>query len=146
MNRVKVPGEREQAAATRFGYLVAVVASLCIFSCLAGVWFLFARDSLEILQTSWHLRSNGVLTTGTIIDLEEVPGVRPDSSATYRLIVAYEVDGTTYAVKSLKPYPVPEYNRGDSIQVIYDPDNPEISQVDIFYERWIFPFFEGNLL
>jgi hypothetical protein len=57
--------------------------------------------------------------------LEEVPGVKPNSIASYRLLVEFDVDGNTYTVKSHSSYHVPDYNLGDPVQVIYDPDDPE---------------------
>jgi hypothetical protein len=75
--------------------------------------------------------------------LEEVPGVKLNSIASYRLIVEFDVDGKTYKVKSHSSYHVPDYNLGDPIQVIYDLDDPETAQVDIFSERWLEPFLKS---
>ena len=132
-----------QVWGTRFGYLVAFFALLCCCLSMIPVWALFSHDSLDVLQTSWHLRSNGKLTTGTITDLEEIPGGKPGYMATYKLIVEFEVDGNTYTVKSYSSYRVPDYNLGDPVQVIYDPKDPEIAQVDIFSERWLDPLLKS---
>jgi hypothetical protein len=107
------------------------------------IWVLFSHDSLGTLQTSWYLRSNGELTTGKITDLEEVPGVKPNSIASYRLIVEFDAGGITYTVKSHSSYHVPDYNLGDPVQVIYDPNDPETAQVDIFSERWLDPLLKS---
>jgi hypothetical protein len=54
--------------------------------------------------------------------------------------VEYTVDGQTYTVRNQKF--VNGYDVGDPIDVIYDPANPTISQVDIFSERWFDPIME----
>lgn len=143
MDNIQLQTTKGQVWATRFGYLVAFFATLCCCLSMIPIWALFSHDSLDILQTSWYLRSNGELTTGTITDLEEVPSVKPNSSASYRLIVEFDVDGKTYTVKSYSPYRVPDYNLGDNVQVIYDPNNPETAQVDIFSERWLYPLLKS---
>lgn len=142
MDNIQLQATKGQVWATRFGYLVAFFATLCCCLSMIPIWVLFSHDSLEILRTSWYLRSNGELTTGTITDLEEVAH-KQNSSASYRLIVEFDVDGKIYTVKSYSPYYVPDYNLGDSVQVIYDPNDPETAQVDIFNERWLFPLLKS---
>jgi hypothetical protein len=143
MDNIQLQATKGQVWATRFGYLVAFFAVLCCLVSMIPIWALFSHNSMAILQTSWYLRSKGELTTGTITDLEEVPGVKPYSGASYRLIVEFNVDGKTYTVKSYSPYHGEDYNRGDPVQVIYDPNNPETAQVDIFSERWFFPLLNS---
>ena len=145
MDNIQIQAAKGQVWATRFGYLVAFFALLCCCLSLIPVWALFSHDSLEILQTSWHLRSVGKLTTGTITDLEAFTDDSPNFPVrTYKLIVEFDVDGKTYTVKSYSTYYVPgDYNLGDPIQVIYDPNDPEIAQVDIFSERWLDPLLKS---
>lgn len=145
MNGLEVQETKAQKNATRFGYMVAFFVTLCGCLCLIALWAVFNGTSLEILQTSWHLKNVGSLTTGTIVDFEEVPGNRPNSSSTYRIIVGFEVDGETYTVKSYSSYPLSQYNREETVQVIYDPSDPAVAQVDIFSERWFFPILDAIL-
>ena len=111
---------------------------------MAGLWYLFVGDSLAVLQTSWHLQSNGEATTGTIVDLEQYSGVRPTSNATFKFLVEYVVDGTTYMLKSNANYPTKGSGWiGESLPVIYDPNDPGIAQIDTFQERWLTPLLES---
>ncbi len=144
MDNVQMQAVRSQAWATRFGYLVAIVATLGCCLCMVSVWAIFSRDSLQTLQTSWYLRSNGEITSGTIVDLEEHSPGDHDTAAMYILVVEYEVGGKKYTVRSRDAYYVPDYNKGDIVQVIYDPNDPETAQVDIFYERWFEPILDAS--
>lgn len=144
MNNVSVPAKDGQAPARRFGGCVAIVVILVGCLCMAGLWFLLAGDSVEILQTSWYLQLNGETATGVIADLEKESSGRPGDNVVYRLVVEYQVDGTTYTVKSYAAYgALATYEVGDSIDVIYNPNDPEIAQVDIFMERWLTPFLSS---
>jgi len=140
MNNFAVPANDGQAPARRIGALIAVVVTLCGCVCMIGLWALFAREGIEVVKNSIYLESNGVITTGTIIDLEEHSGVRPTDSPTYTLVVEFDVDGKTYTIKSYMAYPVSSTNGvGDPVQVRYDPANPETAQIDTFEERWLYP-------
>ena len=133
-----------QAPARRFGGCVAIVVVAIGCLCLAGGWFLLAGDSLDVLQTSWYLQTNGETVAGVIADMEEETSPIPGNNTVYRLVVDYIVDGTTYTVKSYSAYgALATYNVGDSIDVIYDPDDPQNAQVDIFMERWLNPLLSS---
>lgn len=141
MNSISVPAKDGQAPARRFGGCVAIAIILVGCLCLAGGWFFLSRNSMERLQTSWYLQSNGQTTQGVIADMEEESSARPGDNVVYRLVVEYEVDGKTFTVKSYAAYgALATYNVGDSIGVIYDPNDPENAQVNIFMERWLEPF------
>lgn len=144
MNNVSVPAKDGQAPARRFGGCVAIVVILAGCLCMAGLWYLLAGDSADILKTSWYLQSNGETATGVIADLERESSPTPGDNFVYRLVVEYEVDGRTYTVKSYAAYgALATYEVGDSIDVIYDPNDPENAQVDIFTERWLTPFLSS---
>jgi hypothetical protein len=139
MNNIPPPTKDGQAPARRFGALVAIVVILLFCVCAVGGWALFNKDSIEILKTSFHLQSNGVKTDGTIVALEKHSSPRPGSGPVFKFIVEYDVDGETYTLKSLTAYgALDTHEVGDTIPVIYDPEDPTIAQIDTFTERWIF--------
>jgi hypothetical protein len=141
MNNSPMPAKDGQAPARRFGGCVAIIIILVGYVCLAGGWFLFSRNSMERLQTSWYLQSNGKTAEGVIANMEQESSARPGDNVVYRLVVEYDVDGETYTVRSYAAYgALATYKVGDSIDVIYDPDDPANAQVDIFMERWLEPF------
>lgn len=74
---------------------MAGVVVLCGLACLAAIWALYSKNSIDALRTSIHLQSVGVKTTGTVAEVEKHPGVRPNSGGAYTLFVEYEVDGQT---------------------------------------------------
>jgi hypothetical protein len=105
----------------------------------------FALDDAQYFSRSLHLRKEGVVVQGTVSEVESnedkdafIIGI-PDPIS-YRLTVEYIVDGQTYTVRNQKF--VNGYYVGDAVDVIYDPADPTISQVDFFDERWFDPFLE----
>jgi hypothetical protein len=140
MNNFAVPANDGQAPARRIGAIVAFIVIFCGCACMIGLWAVFAREGIEVVKNSIYLESNGVITTGTITDLEKHSGVRVTDSPTYTLVVEFEVDGKTYTLKSYTAYRASSTQGiGDPIQVRYDPANPETAQIDTFEERWLFP-------
>lgn len=85
------------------------------------------------------MQSNGEKTSGTITDFETFSGATPTSSSTQMLIVEFTVNGETYTVKSYSTYPIGRFALGDSIEVLYDPDDPATAQIDLFMEHWFTP-------
>ncbi len=115
-----------QAPARRIGGCVAIVAILIGCSCLAGLWYVFAGDSIDVLQTSLKLQTGGETTTGTVVDVEQFSGVKPNSNTTFKLFVEYTVDGQTYTIQSIAYYPTRSSSWvGESMPVIYDPADPD---------------------
>lgn len=121
--------------------LVFVIAICCVVVSMLP----FALDDTFYLKKSIHLRQTGVIVPGTVSAVESnadedefIIGV-PDS-VSYRLTVEYTVNDKTYTVRNQKF--MNGYEVGDSINVIYDPADPTISQVDIFSERWFDPIME----
>ncbi len=127
-----------QAPARRIGYLIAFIVILCGCLSLGTLWLVFNKDSAEILQTSWHLQSNGERAEGAVADVEQFSGVSPTSSSSFKLLVEYEVDGETYTIQSNTFYPTRSSSWvGEPMPVIYDPEDPRTAQIDTFTERWL---------
>ena len=140
MNNLAGSPKDGQAPARRFGGFVAFFVILCGCLCLIALWLLYSSNNLKTLKTSWYLQTHGEVTRGIIAHMEEESGTKPGSGPVYRLVVEYDVDGKTYTVRSYYAYGnLAAYEVGDSIDVIYDPDDPGNAQVDIFNERWLDP-------
>ena len=119
--------------------LVFVIAVCCIVVSMLP----FALDDTFYLKTSVHLSQTGVIIPGTVSAVQASdtnPNDPGDITTYYRLTVEYTVDGKTYSVRNQKF--IGGYGVGDSINVIYDPNDPTIAQVDIFSERWFDPIIE----
>ncbi|MCE9647255.1 MAG: DUF3592 domain-containing protein [Chloroflexi bacterium] len=122
------------------------LAFLLIFVCLSCSLVVFmlplALDDSLYLNKSLHLRKVGVIVPGTVTEAEpsDTNDNDPSDVTYYRLTVEYSVDGRTYSVRNQKF--IGGYGMGDSINVIYDPNDPSISQVDLFSERWFDPLIE----
>lgn len=143
MNNPSTPVVDGQAPARRIGYLVAFVVVLCACLSFSGVWYVFNKDDVAVLQTSFQLQSSGVTTTGTVAAVEEFSGVHSYSNSTFKFIVEYVVDGETYSIQSNTYYPTRSSSWvGESMPIIYDPENPRVGQIDTFKERWLYPFVE----
>lgn len=143
MNNPSTPVVDGQAPARRIGYLIAFVVILCACLSFTGVWYIFNKDDVAVLQTSFQLQSNGVTTTGTVAAVEEFSGVHTYSNSTFKFIVEYVVDGETYSITSNTYYPTRSSSWvGESMPIIYDPENPRVAQIDSFEERWLHPFID----
>lgn len=117
---------------------MVVVFALC---CLVVFMLPFALDDAQYLSKSIRLSGQGVITTGVVSEVEESDTNSSGNEQTfYRLTVEYTVDGQTYSIRNQKF--ISNYYTGDTIEVIYDPADPSIAQVNIFSERWIDPIIE----
>lgn len=143
MNNVPIPANNAQVRATRIGYLTTFFVLLCVCLCAVSVWIVFASDSLAILKTSLYLQSNGTRINGTIVDVETISHLSATSSPTEKIIIEYAIDGVSHTIKSRFSYHVGDYALGDSIDVLYDPNDPDTVQLDIFNERWLMPILES---
>lgn len=143
MNNQPTPVMDEQAPARRIGYLIAFVVILFSCFCLIAVTYAFNREQVEILQTSFQLQSNGQTTNGTVVEVQQIPGIRPESSSSFYLFVEFDVDGKTYQIKSNRFYPTRSSSWvGETMPIIYDPLDPSIAQIDSFEERWLYPILD----
>jgi hypothetical protein len=135
-----------QAPARRIGALIVIVAICIGCACLAGLWYLFAREGLDSLMRSLSLAASGTTTTGTVTSVEEFSSGRADfPSTSYKLTVSFEANGSTYSVTSNAYYkPIGKSWMGQVMPVIYDPEDPNIALVDTFQERWLEPILNSS--
>ncbi len=144
MNNSVASSKDGQAPARRIGGCIAIVVVLVGCLCLIGIWYLFAGDSVAVLQTSWHLQSNGATATGTVVEVEQFSGVNPTSNSTFKLFVEFVVDRQAYTIESNVFYPtIGKSWVGETMPVIYDPNDPNTAQINTFQERWLNPFLDA---
>jgi len=130
-----------QAPARRIGALIAIIITCVACSCIVGSWYLFAREGVNTLFQSISLAGEGITTTGTVTDMEEFTGGKASfPSTSYRLTVSFNVDGQTYRLKSNAYYKLLGKSwMGETMPIIYDPDDPNRALIDTFQERWLQP-------
>ena len=145
MNETTLPLKDGQAPARRFGALIAAIVICRGCACLAGGWYLFARQGVDSLMKSLSLASSGLRTTGTVTSVEEFTSSSASfPSTSYKLTVSFDVDGETYAVVSNAYYkPVGKSWVGETMPVIYDPNDPDTALIDTFQERWLEPIINS---
>ena len=141
MNETTLPLKDGQAPARRFGTLIGAIVIFMGCPCLAGGWYFFARAGVDSLLQSISLAGSGVTTTGTVTSVEEfTSGSASFPSTSYKLTVSFEVDGETYSVISNAYYqPIGKSWVGETMPVIYNPDDPNTALIDTFQERWLEP-------
>jgi hypothetical protein len=86
---------------------------------------------------STKLAQVGITTTGTVVGLDWSSD--SDGGSTASPIVEYTVNGKTYSFEGDNSSNPPVYEKGQKVEIIYDPQDPETAQINSFYERWMMP-------
>lgn len=92
----------------------------------AGGWWL-SQDSIYLLK-------HGVRTTGTVIDFNPAP-----------LVEFTTKDGKIVKHQSNVSSTPPKYSQGDSVKILYDPNEPSRASIDSFDEMWLFASVMGGM-
>src|SRR5262249_9142545 len=81
---------------------------------------------------------------GTVVDFHSRQATR---GARVYPIVAYKVDGKTYRVQAHSSMGLfaPTYKVGDTIPVLYPPDEPDNGSLNTFADMWLGPIVTGTL-
>jgi hypothetical protein len=94
--------------------------------------------ALQWCIPQWRFAARASQTVGVIEQLDTSRSVRP--------IVAYTVDATRYKVKGRVGTSVPGvYRVGQEVPVSYDPENPQVAEIDGFLERKSLPLTFGGV-
>jgi len=82
--------------------------------------------SIRLLKRRAQMKSCTASTTAVITEVKEKI-IRQDGVSTreYVPVISYAIDGTTYARKYTKAYQGDTYHIGQTIDIQYDPRNPE---------------------
>lgn len=97
--------------------------------CLWGVYALY---------TAYKLNTEGEVTNGTVVELEESSS-SDGGCCVYSPVVEFQVNGQTYSFDGGNASSPPAYEVGETVPVIYNPANPNSAQINKWGERWLFP-------
>lgn len=97
--------------------------------CLWGMYALF---------TAYKLETSGSTTTGTVIEMEE-SSTNEGGCCVYSPVIEFQVNGQTYTFDGGNASNPPAYQVGETVPVIYDPNDPDTAQINKWGERWLFP-------
>lgn len=86
---------------------------------------------------SYNLGNNGETTTSIVIELEESDS--DGSCCVYSPIIEFEANGQTYTFESGNASNPPEYEIGEEVKILYNPENPSNAQINKVSERWLMP-------
>lgn len=104
---------------------------------LANLFFgAFCLWGVYAANTAYRLETTGIVTTGTVIGMEES---NTDGSSAYSPIVEFSANGQTYTFESNNASSPPAYQVGETVNVRYDPADPGTAQIDKLTERWLMP-------
>ena len=87
---------------------------------------------------AYRLETTGGVAEGEVTCLEESSS--PEGGCcTYSPVVEFEVNGQAYSFDGdTASYP-PEYEVGERVEVLYDPNDPNTAQINKYSERWLMP-------
>lgn len=87
---------------------------------------------------SYNLGKNGEETTGIVIALEESSNA-DNGCCVYSPIIEFTANGQTYTIEGDSASYPPEYEVGEEVQILYNPQNPNNAQINKLLERWLMP-------
>src|SRR5690606_15772977 len=89
------------------------------------------------VYNSYNLGKNGETTTGFVIELEESES--DGSCCVYSPVIEFEANGQTYTFEGDNASYPPEYEVGEEVPVLYNPEKPNNAQINKASERWLMP-------
>lgn len=105
---------------------------------LGNLFFLaFCLWGAYVAYNSYNLGKNGETTTGIVIELEESES--DGSCCVYSPVIEFEANGQTYTFEGDSASYPPEYEVGEEVRVLYNPENPSNAQINKVSERWLMP-------
>lgn len=97
-----------------------------------GMGVLFYSQSSSFLTKS-------IKTTAVVSDLE-------DRNRVYYPVFSFtDRDGKDHSFKSNSGRYPPAYKKGDSVIILYNPEDPKQARTDSFADLWLFPILGGVL-
>ena len=112
-----------------------------------GCWIIFANLffagfclwGVYAASISWKLENEGVTTTGTVVRLEE-SDTAEGGCCVYSPVIEFTAsDDQKYTFEGGNASDPPAYDVGETVNIIYDPKEPDTAQINKWTERWLFP-------
>lgn len=108
------------------------------------IGLLFAGIGLWLYSSDQDLASSGARATGTVIAITSYRD--SDGDTMYRPVVEFtDAAGNRREFSSDISSSSSEFSRGETVDVIYDPAQPENAIIDSFMERFFLPLIFGGL-
>ena len=113
-----------------------------------GIWFVYLFLSVfviigsscllyapvKMVKTALFIRS-AASTTGTVTDLHASRGSK---TTTFAPVVSFNTeDGTAVEFRSRISSSSSDYSRGEQVQVYYDPQHPDVAEINAFIPLWM---------
>lgn len=90
-----------------------------------------------------ELANSGTHTQGTVVDLQS--SRNSDGDMTYKPVVEFsDRNGTRFQFVERIASSPPSFSRGEKVDLIYDPEDPENAMIDSFTTRYLFPLVFGG--
>jgi hypothetical protein len=134
---------------------VKAVPRVVIFACL-GLGLVSLGVGALLGRSAWNRQRESQRAEGTVVELVRIEpsgntgttGQRLDEKPSYAPVVQYQVGGNIYRIRSKVSSETPSYSVGESVSVLYPPDNPSDGRIDSFAENWLLTllFAGGGLL
>lgn len=110
---------------------------LVIFACGAGMY--------TNLKTVYELKTHGIKATGVVTGsvIENSDNAEGSSSGRYNTISFTDLSGKEYTIRESRTTTISPLNEGDSVEVIYSPDNPKGGMINRWFEFYPAALFFG---
>jgi len=97
-----------------------------------------------LLASHYKFTQRAISVTGTVIGYNNQLG-RGDDSGMYSPMFEYSVNGIKRTYQSHSSSSSPEFEIGDTVEILVDPNDAQSVMVNSFLERWLAPSILGFL-
>lgn len=128
--------EEMKRSGAKVGRLVGLIfMSIGMVMMAVAGYFVYDHQQFE---------KNAVTVNGTVVDFDSYISTDDNSSTTmYSPIFEYEYEGKKYTYVSTSGSSVKEYEVGERIDILVNPENPADVLVNTFMEKWFLPVLLG---
>lgn len=122
-------GEEMKRSGAKVGRLVGLIfMSIGMVMLAVAGYLIYAHQQFE---------KNAVTVKGTVVEFQSYISNNDNSSTTmYTPVFEYEYKGKKYTYVSTSGSNVKEYEVGERIDILVDPENPDDVLVNSFMEKW----------
>jgi tetrahydromethanopterin S-methyltransferase subunit G len=130
--------EEMKRSGAKVGRLVGLIfMSIGMVLLVVAGYFVYDHQQFE---------KTAVTVTGTVVDFHSYVSNNDNSSTTmYSPIFEYEYEGKKYTHVSTSGSNVKEYDVGEQLDILVNPENPADVLVNSFMEKWFVPALLGFL-